>query len=784
MASTFSDLQQKYKSGSGFFFPNDDIDPEQKNMEWCRQYAEAIYSVYMRDRAAITTSERAMMAVHRLYGAGKQPVDKYKPMIMGTKQGDGPQLANGADFLRKGLVNINWEILSVIPKFKQVVLGLFEEIDHSITANSIDESAGIEKEKEIYNAWFEKKYGEQFREIMNSMGIESEQPPYLPDNLEEAQIFHSIGGFKTQQEIGLEEAIEATFTLISDWKVLKRKLIEDALDINIIACRDEYDPEQCRFVTKYVDPLGLVAQYTRENDFRNSKYFGHFQDYTVSQLRVITGMPETELMELAMSYSGYNGNPNLDTWNNFNLYNTTNNSWGYDSFKINVFACEWQTVNKKYDTYRTKNGAEIVQKEKFGKVYNTENRKTTVTDVRLWYAAKWIVGSKVCFEHGPLNDQARPNKKDCKSSYHVYKFFGKSLVETIEPNADMIQLANLKLQNGLAKASPAGIAVEFGSLSNMSMGGKLLSPLDILTIQTQTGTLLYKATTHKGVVNMPGGLPIQPMDVGVGKLLQDCVSIFEIQLNFIRQAIGIDEYTSMSAQAGKGTATEAKIAVSATNNVLKPMYAGIIYIKESLATSLANRIPIALSNNPQCYEAYMGILGKSKLEALKISAEKGRLYYGIRLVAKPNDQDKERIAQSAQAALLSGKNGVPQLTWPEYSMVMRTLETGNVKYADALLNYKIRKREAMEEKSRLEMMRAQGEDVMRQAQSKFDQEKQMETHKAELRIKELAYEYMFKEDAASTEEERKFLKDMAIKAIDHRQESSLKQGQQPTTTAQ
>jgi len=770
MASTFSELQNKYK-GQGFFFPSDDIDPEKKDMDWCKQYAEAIYSVYMRDRAAITTSDRAIMAVHRLYGAGKQPVDKYKPMLMGTnKKSDGPGMANGADFLRKGLVNINWEILSVIPKFKQVVLGLFEEIDHTITANSIDESAGIDREKEIYDAWFDKRYGEGFRKMMAELGIESDEPQYLPDSLEEAQIFHSIGGFKTQQEIGLEEAIEATFTLVSDWKTLKRKLIEDALDINIIACRDEYDPETCRFVSKYVDPIGLVAQYTRENDFRNSKYFGHFEDYNVSQLRILTGMSETELSELAMSYCGYNGNPNLDTWNNFNLYNTTNNSWGYDSFKINVFACEWQTVNKKYDTYRTKNGSEIVQKEKFGKVYNSESRKTTVTDVRLMYAAKWIVGSKVCFEYGPLNDQARPNKKDCKSSYHIYKYFGKSLVETIEPNADMIQLANLKLQNGLAKATPAGIAVEFGSLSNMSMGGKLLSPLDILTIQTQTGTLLYKATTHKGVVNMPGGLPIQPMDVGVGKLLQDCISIFEIQLNFIRQAIGIDEYTSMSGNAGQGTATEAKIAVSATNNVLKPMYAGVIYLKESMATSLANRIPIAVLNNPMCYDAYLGILGKSKLEALKISAEKGRLYYGTRLVAKPNDQDKERIAQSAQAALLSGKNGVPQLTWPEYSMVMRTLETGNVKYADALLNYKIRKREAMEEKSRADMLKAQGEDIMRQTQAKVQLDKEMEAFKSDLKIKEMAYEYMFKEDAENTAEERAFLKEMAMKAMDHSNE--------------
>lgn len=780
MAKPYKELIEDFKSGK-YFFPSDDIEADKKGATWCRQYQEAIYSMFMRDRAAITSSDRVLMGINRLYGKGMQPVDKYKPAVLGVKPNAGPQsAATSADFLRKGLVNINWEILSVIPKFKAVVLGLFEGIDHTIEADSIDENAGAEKEEQVYASWFEATHGERFRKMLADIGIESAPQQYLPDSLEEAQVYNELGGFKLKEEIALEECVEATFTLISDWITLKRKLLEDALDIAISACRDEFDPEISMMVTKYVDPMGLIAQHTRETDFNNSKYFGHFEDYTISQLRVLTGMNEEALQSLAVSYCGYNGNPNLDTWNSFNLFDNSTNSWGYDSFKMNVFCSEWQSVNKDYKTYRKKNGVDIVQKEKYGKEWNTENRKTQITDVRLWYASKWIVGSTVVFEYGPLNDQARPTIKASRSSYHVYKFPGKSLVETLEPNADMIQLAFLKMQNGLAQAGPAGEAIEISALSNITIAGKNLSPLEILTIKLQTGRLLYKGTTHKGVVNMPGGIPIQPMDVGVGKILADSVQIIEAQLMLMRQAIGIDEYSTASAQPGQGTATEAKIAVSATNNVLKPMYAGILYLKTSLATSLGNRIPIIVDNDPAAYKAYSGIIGEVKVKALKLAASKGLIYYGIKMVPKASENDRQRIAQSAESALLSGKNGIPQLTWPEYMRVMRMLETGNTKFADSLLGYLIRKREAEEKKHAELMLMKQGESIMAQDNNKLKNEKDMLEFKADQEIRVLAYKAMFEEDKTHSVEERKFIQEMAQKAIDHAHENS----QAPQQTAQ
>ena len=64
----------KYQ-GQTIEFPDHDIDPKiKKRAEWNRKFSEAIYSVYLRDKAGIRYSKRAEMQLLRLYAEGNQPV--------------------------------------------------------------------------------------------------------------------------------------------------------------------------------------------------------------------------------------------------------------------------------------------------------------------------------------------------------------------------------------------------------------------------------------------------------------------------------------------------------------------------------------------------------------------------------------------------------------------------------------------------------------------------------------------------------------------------------------
>jgi hypothetical protein len=134
--------------GQSIEFPKHDIDPAHKGKDWHRQYCEAIYSVYLRDRAGIKYSKRAEMDMLRLYAEGNQPVEKYMDRLFPID----PKTNT-----RKGYMNVSWDIISVIPKFRSIVTGMFEKIDHDIMCNAIDPNSQNEKEQMKWSAWAEKQ---------------------------------------------------------------------------------------------------------------------------------------------------------------------------------------------------------------------------------------------------------------------------------------------------------------------------------------------------------------------------------------------------------------------------------------------------------------------------------------------------------------------------------------------------------------------------------------------------------------------------------------------------
>jgi hypothetical protein len=98
------------------------------------------------------------------------------------------------------------------------------------------------------------------------------------------------------------------------------------------------------------------------------------------------------------------------------------------------------------------------------------------------------------------------------------------------------------MQNALAMSANSGVAVEYTSLMNMKLGGEKMEPLEILSIRRDTGDLIYKMTTHMGKQNIPGGMrPIQELTGGIGPQLQEFITLFDLNLNFIRQLTGINE---------------------------------------------------------------------------------------------------------------------------------------------------------------------------------------------------------------------------------------------------
>ena len=663
-------------------FPSDDIDPKEKRGVWCRQWAEAMLSLFLNNGCFTGMDEINRIQLLRLYGAGRQPVEKYMDMLVGTE-------VNNPE--RKGYVNINWDIFSPAPKFKRIIRGRFEGQDYDYVATAIDPASASEREDMMWENYYKSQFGKEEDELMQMLGAPvPETVEYVAKNIEELEMFNSIGGFKLKKEIEIENALRYT-DYISDIKEIKRKFVDDLVDFNKAAFRDYYDPIDKVVKYKYVDFQNLVIDYSRETDFRDARFWGYVEFKTINEVRSNRpDIPESALIGLANQYAAYWGNPTgeyINTYSNSG-YRNKDGVIVYNQFKVPVMVCEWLSNDTRYKMKRTnKRGETLYYEQDDRKIYDTDKKKTVVIDGANTYACEWVIGTDIVYNDGVAMNAARVKKKIPALGIHAYALPGKAIMESIIPNLDQIQLTYLKLQSAIAGAPPSGLKIEVGSLSNINLGDGEKKPLELIKIYRQTGDILYKATTHSGKFNTYGS-PIEKIDGGVGNFLDECIKNFEINFNYISEISGIDRFSAVSKKQGETSATEVNAATASTNDALQPLYSAYISCKEDAANTAACRIQMAVKYNPEAYNAYMPVLGKSQLELMKISKDVVPATMGIKVEVKPTQVYIQNVLTAATEALKPGRDG-EKLTFPDWLLISRMAMQGNIKQAEALLQYRL-----------------------------------------------------------------------------------------------
>lgn len=665
-------------------FPSDDIDPKEKKGEWCRQWAEAIFSLFVRGRSYSTIDDIEKIRLLRLYGAGKQPKSIYMDWLLD----DVNKNPN-----RTGYYSTNWDILSVAPKFKKIIRGRFEGQEFDYVATAIDPTSSSKKEDIMWENYYKSQFGKDEQEVMAAAGAPQQagQVEYIAKSLEELEMFNSIGGFKLKQEIEIENALRYT-DYISDMKEIKRKFIDDLVDINKSAFRDYYDPIKKVVRYEYVDWANLIIDYSKENNFKDARFWGYIKFFTINEVRSRRpDLKESDLIGLASQYAGFWGNPSEDYINTRTNsgYRNKDGILVYNQFRVPVLICEWLSNDTRYKMLRKNSRGETLyyEQEERGKIYDTEKRKTVVVEGANVYTCSWIIGTNEVFEDGVAMNAARVNKKTPQLGIHAYALPGTSIIESIIPNLDQIQLTNIKLQSANAEAAPNGLKIEIGALSNINLGDGDKKPIELIKMYRQRGDIIYKATTHAGKYNAYA-TPIEPIKGGIGPYLDEAIKMFEMQFNFISEISGIDRFTAISKKPGETSATEVNASTASTTDALQPLFTGYINAKEDAANSAACRIQMAVKYNPEAYEAYMPILGKTQLEIMKITKDVVPSVFGIKIEVKPTQTTIQRVIESATAALQPGRDG-DKLTFPDWLLICRMAEQGNLKQAEAILTYRL-----------------------------------------------------------------------------------------------
>jgi len=752
MALNFS----QYKTGFNPR-PDSDIDPKNKDAKWCADWARYILSYGMKT-STTPYSQAAKFTSNRLFSAGRQDPDQYlRQLSQGGPISQGPISQTdteagkvGKSAKRNGYMNVKKDILPIFPKYLSLLIGKYSAIEHEITANACDPKSGSDKENLKWTGWFESKHREEIEDFYKALGSEPQfESSFMPESIEEMEFFDSLGGNKLKIEIVHEILIKHSFD-VSNWSdTIKRKIFQDLIEINIAAVKEYFDLRTNKVKAMYLDPANLIVPKTREDEYSNPEFHGYVRMLRAADLK-LHGFSEDDIRTFSRKFAGQYGN---SMWDDVELFERDSDSTlnAYDDFLIPTLECEWESTDEFYDQIKpNKKGQSKIVEEFYDtgkKMYNDKkyqnrpDRKVKKTRVINLYKCSWIIDTDHVFSYGRVYDTVRADN-EVKSCVHVFKLSGQSILERTRPNLDNIQIAWLKFQNAIALASPPGVAVEFDALNNISTGmaGETFHPLEILRLKSDTGNLIYKLTAMGmgGALNRGNsGKPIEELQGGLGNALSEFNDTLQINVGMIQNNTGVNATADASNPDPKQSVRGSEYALVATNNTLKPLYDGYLFLKSRTADNFTYRIQLAIKQNPDVYKAYYPVIGKAKLKALSVGANLAASSMGIKIGPAATDEMKADIKEQIKISMQVGREGQSSINLSTGTMLLTMIESGqSLKHVSALLQYFENKEKKRQQKIQESNIAMQGDEKRKsdQAAAELARQAAVEAHE---RSKEL-----------------------------------------------
>ena len=718
-----------FKNGE-YPFPNIDVPKEEKNTEkYALNVGQAIYSRHIKDKGGISYSYSTACGELRSYGRAMQSEDKYKSYLSGKVSNSSDEVVTGTDgswnknmsYERKGWMNVLWDIVSPAVKIRNMIHGIFDDADFDIKADAVDADSGAEEENRKWKAWINSRafMKNAMDTLYGRAGLPQEPIEFIPDNLTELEMYQAAGGFKVAYAMALEKLLQHTGN-ISDWPDLKRKFIDDVIDLNVVAMKCDYTEDMKKAKWRYVDPADLVMQYSKTEDFNDAEYAGEFREMKISELREklrLEGYGEDVIKTIAQSYIGAYGNPK-GAWDGWNSYASTG-SFRYDELKTCVFSYEWiDNEPEKKIKYENKYGKVRYLPYKKGQKLGNREELVTVTQ-KVLYQGSWVLGTEVVFGHGPVNYQPRPAPNRVELTYKAVKLEGKSLTASLLPIYDNIQIGWLKYQNALNTIFEEGYAVDYRMLQNISDGEKKFSAKEAVKMWKETGVLPYMSTPVGQYYRGGNVVPAHKLPGGMGESLNQAIGRLQIQMQLIESITGLSPIAlGMQPDPNAAVGTTER-SLQASHNALKPLIRGVFKLKNRIASVSASKIQQLVQYDEESRKQYARVVGEVDVESL-VMARKNAVEYGFKLEARPTAQEKLQLLRAAEIALSPGRNGLPGIEYADYTYIVERLYAGaNLKELRLYLvsAQKRTKREQFQQQQQLEQQRAQNEGQLEQQRS-------------------------------------------------------------------
>lgn len=725
--------------------------------------------------------------VLRAYGLGQQ--DKFKYL----------ELLDDCDPLTKeGYMNLNIDIVQILPKFRDIVKGKIMGIDFEVNTQAMDEvSSKARLKKANKMRLLTNPTVQAFMERTGVAPADVDLPEYIK-SAEDVDVYIKMGGVRLDYEMAMRDAIECT-KYESRWDTLKDKIVEDIVDLGICAVKTKVHTKTHKVIGDYVDPKYLVVQRSRYADHRDSTWAGVIREVTIAELRMESSLTERQLMDIAKKYRGNNGNavnnntfvevPGLEYEKSYRgNYNFDYTTIGYNDFSVHIM--EYYFLAKDVERYivgvREKEGNDIYDRvDRNARLSSKDKAAGKSFDDKIiekCYGCNWIIGTEYLYDCGEEYGIAKASENGVKQALlpiQVYSNKSKSIVERCIRFVDDIQLATLKKANTLSKMAPGPRMIIDKSIvrDSVTIGEKVYSMLDLVGLYVKSGVFIMESIgEYEGD---EGGSNRKPFEFAPSGVQED-INIFlqEIGHNIdqIRQVTGVNEVADGSTQKGDMLVKVMEGLNAATNNALKPhfrLYEGLFtnWCKYTVLKWQAALIGGDININFIPF-------GDSSIKTISLSSGLYEYDYGIHITLAPSNEDRQMLL-----AKLEGMQQENQIPIEDYFVLFNMIRNGDIKKAQLFLAKSVKAHRKLMHQMELEKLKAQGEangqaaamaeqERAKTMQVKAAVEKELIVAQGEEDRKTIAFQAQFNMKAQEDKDVRKLQSDASLKIVDKQLENN------------
>lgn len=692
-------------------YPTHQIDPRTKDFNWILAYTKAAFrdsKGYM--PAGYLNTGALKMAEIRMYGLGKQPVDKYKKMF------------SPGNPTNESWRAIDWTPPAFLCKFREIAISKLLQKRYDIQAYAIDPLARSEED-----AYFNRmKIKIMMREAAQQAGSDIADSPLLsaqpgePEDLEQLEMMKEFG-YKHVMAMEAEEAAQLIMQQ-NDIEEKRRANVANEVDYGIAASTTWID-ENGMVKLRDVDPEYLGLSYFEKPDGSDLVHWYEIVPTYVADLAPY--YTKDQMDKICQKALSKNGNPTNyvpdngffnQSWNRFKVFVLKIKflSWNDTVYKDEVDSRQNKRFGKSH--YNNKQFLSVNESgslQESGPNYDEECKGGEATPKyinsckKVVYKASWVIDTDFMHDFGLQENQNRKLSSWWDTdldiqiyAWNFYKMQFTGLTERLIPLEDKACMTWFNLQNLSNKLIPYLINIDFNAVEavNFGKGGKKAQPSEIIDFIFSNFVVPYRSTDL--LSRNPNYKPVSIEATGQLRAFEQLYEDLRNTIDLMRQVSGLNEATDGSTVNPKNINSTNYSMIESTNNALYLISRADRYLQLKLADSIVQKVQIAVKLGK--VQGYAKALGSNAVKFIQINPDISLHELGIFIEDAPTEQQREALWQE-----LNLKESQGLIYFGDKVMVM---SCRNLKQAAMVLDYKIQKRkqEAHEQQMQLAQQQTDG----------------------------------------------------------------------------